>query len=146
MHAGVATRAGERKKLERLCHYMARPAVSTQRLSLTRHHGVFAPKSKYRAWVTPARQGKGKPVKTEEQVHSPAERRASMNWAQRLKRVFNIDVETCSECGGTIKIIASIEDPAVIAKILAHLNEKTSSAGTGLLPQCRAPPAMGLLV
>jgi len=31
--------------------------------------------------------------------------------AQRLKRVFRIDVETCQACGGAMKIIASIEDP-----------------------------------
>ena len=35
LHAGVAAKAGERKKLERLCRYIARPAVSEQRLSLT---------------------------------------------------------------------------------------------------------------
>ena len=40
LHAGVATRAHEREKLERLCRYIARPAVSTQRLSLTRHGKV----------------------------------------------------------------------------------------------------------
>jgi hypothetical protein len=33
----VATKAHEREKLERLCRYIARPAVSTQRLSLTRN-------------------------------------------------------------------------------------------------------------
>jgi hypothetical protein len=27
---------------------------------------------------------------------SPAERQAAMTWAQRLKRVFNIDIEVCS--------------------------------------------------
>ncbi len=37
LHAGVATRAHERDKLERLCRYIARPAVSTKRLSLTRY-------------------------------------------------------------------------------------------------------------
>ena len=37
LHAGVATKAHERDKLERLCRYIARPAVSTQRLSLTRN-------------------------------------------------------------------------------------------------------------
>ena len=47
-----------------------------------------------------------------------------MTWAKRLKRVFNIDIETCSECGGDVKIIASIEDPAVIQKILAHLENR----------------------
>ena len=54
------------------------------------------------------------------------------------------DIETCSECSGTLKVIACIEDPAVIKKILAHLDEKVASAGTGLLPECRTPPRRGL--
>ena len=37
-----------------------------------------------------------------------------MTWAQRLKRVFKSDIETCETCGGTMKVIASIEDPTVI--------------------------------
>ena len=40
LHAGVATRAHERDKLERLCRYISRPAVSVKRLSLTRHGKV----------------------------------------------------------------------------------------------------------
>ena len=40
LHAGVTARAHERVKLERLCRYIARPAVSTQRLSLTRNGQV----------------------------------------------------------------------------------------------------------
>ena len=47
-----------------------------------------------------------------------------MGWAQRLKRVFGIDVEHCEQCGGPLKIIASIEDPLLIGKILQHLQEK----------------------
>ncbi|MCP4875786.1 MAG: hypothetical protein GY896_09980, partial [Gammaproteobacteria bacterium] len=74
---------------------------------------------------------------------TPAERRASMTWAQRLKRVFNIDIETCRECGGAVKVIACIEDLVVIEKILIHLNETVASAGTGLLPESRAPPQAG---
>jgi len=31
-----------------------------------------------------------------------------MNWAQRLKRVFRIDIETCEYRGGAVRIIASI--------------------------------------
>ena len=67
-----------------------------------------------------------------------------MTWAQRLKRVFNIDIATCSHCGGDVRIIACIEDPAVIAKILAHLDEKTATVENARLPQCRAPPQHGL--
>ena len=63
-----------------------------------------------------------------------------MTWAQRLKRVFNIDIETSIECGGDVRIIASIEDPAVINKILAHLDEKEATAR---LPPCRAPLVTG---
>jgi len=161
LHAGVAASANEREKLERLCRYMARPAVSTKRLSLTRngqvryelktpysngtthvlfepldfiarlvalvpkprvnltrYHGIFAPNSKYRALVTPAKRGKGKKG-IAAQRQPPAERRASMTWAQRLKRVFNIDIETCSECGDDVRIIASIASGhLLLAKIL----------------------------
>jgi hypothetical protein len=137
LHAGVATKANERTKLVRLCRYIARPAVSTKRLSLTRNgqlryelktpwrngtthvifepldfisrlvslvpkprvnltrfHGVFAPNSKYRSLVTPARRGKGNKSKAtnETQDQTPAEKRGSITWAMRLKRVFGIDI------------------------------------------------------
>jgi hypothetical protein len=41
-----------------------------------------------------------------------------MSWAQRLKRVFAIQIR---KCGGEVKIIACIEDELVIGKILTHL-------------------------
>lgn len=59
---------------------------------------------------------------------------------QRLK----IDIETCSECGGDVRIIASIEDPVVIRKILTHLDQNASAVATALLPECRAPPVAEL--
>jgi len=117
--------------------------VPQPRVNLTRFHGVFAPNSKYRAKVTPARRGKHKkchPV--DDADDTPAEQRASMTWARRLKRVFNIDIETCSKCGEDVRIIASIEDPVVIQKILTHLENTASSAATGLLPDCRASPSL----
>jgi hypothetical protein len=121
--------------------------VPKPRVNLTRFHGVFAPNSHYRARVTPAKRGKGKKVRTtqEKQDQTPAERHAAMTWAQRLKRVFDIDIETCSECGGDVKIIASIEDLMVIRKILAHLDDNATSSTTALLPDCRASPAPSLL-
>jgi hypothetical protein len=119
--------------------------VPKPRVNLTRFHGVFAPNSKYRARVTPARRGKRKkPHSDDETDQTPAEKQASMTWAKRLKRVFNIDIETCSECGGDVSIIASIEDPAVIRKILAHLDDNATSAASGLLPECRAPPSLAM--
>ncbi len=67
-----------------------------------------------------------------------------MSWAQRLKRVFGIDLETCPACGGPVRIIACIEDPLVIEKILTHLDEKGASAEASRRPPCRAPPQAGL--
>jgi hypothetical protein len=43
---------------------------------------------------------------------------------QRLKRVFAIDIETCSDCGGTLRVIACIEEPPLIAKILWHIQQR----------------------
>jgi len=130
--------------IARLVSFIPKPGVN-----LTRFHGVFAPNSKYRSKVTPARRGKCKKSNSADQAdQTPAEKRASMTWAKRLKRVFNIDVETCRECGGDVHIIASIEDPAVIKNILAHLDNTASYAASALLPECRASPGpeMDLLI
>ena len=124
--------------------------IPKPRVNLTRFHGVFAPNSRYRAMVTPSKRGKGRKTKTanDKQDQTPAERHAAMTWAQRLKRVFDIDIDTCCECGGDVKIIASIEDPVVIRMILAHLDKKGVIAADSLLPDCRASPdpPTGLLV
>ena len=69
-----------------------------------------------------------------------------MTWAQRLKRVFNIDVSTCEKCGGDARVIACIEEQAVIDKILAHLTKKGAlPPPLELLPVARAPPGLGWL-
>jgi hypothetical protein len=107
---------------------------------------VFAPNSKYRARVTPAKRGRGaRHARTADPEEStPAERRAAMSWAQRLKRVFGIDIVTCPACGGAVGIIACIEDPDVIEKILAHLDWKAPEPNATRRPPCRAPPQRGL--
>ena len=51
---------------------------------------------------------------------------------------------TCPACGGAVRIIACIEDPAVIKKILTHLDTNNASAEPSRLPPCRAPPPAGL--
>jgi len=66
-------------------------------------------------------------------------------WAQRLKRVFNIDIETCSECGGAVKVIAGIENPVVIKKILTHLKQKNSPSRIGPVATMPGPAANGLI-
>lgn len=181
LHAGVATRGNEREKLERVCRYIARPALSEKRLSisgnghvryqlktpyrdgtthviftpldfmaklaalvpkprvnLTRFFGVFAPNSQYRMTITQEKKVKPR-TRSDKGNKTVTEKRQSMTWAQRLKRVFNIDIETCEACQGQVKVIACIEDPVVIKKILEHLKSNEAKA-TGKLPQVRAPP------
>ena len=68
-----------------------------------------------------------------------------MTWAQRLKRVFNIDVDTCAYCGGPAKVIACIEDQQLIDIILAFLKKKDRlSSLPNALPETRAPPQTSL--
>lgn len=43
-----------------------------------------------------------------------------------------------------VSVIACIEYPAVIEKILTHLNENAASAATGLLPEGRVPSPAGM--
>ena len=52
-----------------------------------------------------------------------------LSWAKLLKRVFDLDLEHCSNCGGEMKVIAAILEQPVIETILTH---------HGLQP--RAPP------
>lgn len=73
-------------------------------------------------------------------------KRMGVSWAQKLKRVFNIEVSIRSDCGRRAKVVRpgrphedcvsriiagipdqSIEDPLVISKILAHLEDRCRS-------------------
>ena len=44
-----------------------------------------------------------------------------LSWAKLLKRVFEIDMEHCPNCGGQLKMIAAIMEQPVIEKILTHV-------------------------
>jgi len=92
--------------------YVDRPDGTTR--FRTRYHGVFAPSSQHCALVTPARRGRGNKATVVASEATPVASHAAMSWAQRLKRLFNIDIEDCGVCGGSMKVIACIEDPLVI--------------------------------
>ncbi len=104
---------------------------------MRRFHGVLAPNAKLRPVVVP--QG---PAETEQsteptaaaecEIESAQARPGRISWARLLKRVFDIDMQHCPNCGGgDLKIIAAILERPVIEKILTHL---------GLDPQ---PPPRG---
>jgi hypothetical protein len=82
---------------------------------------VLAPNAKLRPEIVP-----GGPVNSNDTADDhgdapPPSAPARLRWAWLLKRVFAIDSEQCPQCGGPLKIIATIEDPTVIAKILTQL-------------------------
>ena len=98
--------------------------VPKPRAHLTRYHGVFAPASPDRAQVVPRIHAA---AATERGEVSATDRQRAMSWAQRLRRVSAIDIETCQQCGGWLRAIASIEAPAVIERILEHRGRDAGS-------------------
>jgi hypothetical protein len=131
---------------------MARLAalVPTPRMHLTRYHGVFAPHSQYRSAVTPAQRGRGAatpPVSGADPTKPSTPRHVAMSWARRLKRVFGVEIECCARCGGQLKIIASIEEPQLIAKILLHLERAAPEQHQSELAlRKRGPPGQSSLL
>jgi hypothetical protein len=118
--------------------------VPKPRAHLTRYHGVFAPASPDRARVVPGIRGAAANEADERGVASATGRRRALTWAQRLKRVFAIDIETCRSCGGRLRVIASIEAPAVIERILEHLGGEGESFDPA--HPSRAPPQRDRLI
>jgi hypothetical protein len=96
---------------------------------------VLAPNAKLRAKVVPqspdepAQKGSAQEDGEAEHGRTKHGRPMRPGWAKLLKRVFNLDLEHCPNCGGELKIIAAILERASIEKIVTHL---------GL--QARAPP------
>ena len=132
-HPAAPAAAAQSKLLTSVLQLMQRLAalVPRPRLHLIRFHGVLAPNAKLRALVVPKNPepaALGAQL-AECEASCPQHRPARVSWAKLLKRVFELDLEHCPNCGGELKIIAPILEQPVIEKILTHL---------GL--QARAPP------
>ncbi|MCC6765548.1 MAG: transposase [Deltaproteobacteria bacterium] len=63
--------------------------------------------------------------------------RRAWAWADLMRRVFALDVLACTACSGRLRFLATIEDPPVVAKILAHLGLPTAAPA---LTPARPPP------
>ena len=44
-----------------------------------------------------------------------------LTWSSLFRRVWREDVLVCQRCGGEMRLVAVIEEPAVIERILKHL-------------------------
>ena len=157
LHAATRIAAEDRLGLERLCRYVARPALAAgrlrllkdgqlsfalktpwsngtthlllsphelleklaalvppPRLNLIRYHGLLAPNARDRDRIVPGADDE--PETTGESAPQPCPHRLS--WCQLLARVFSIDVSQCPDCGGRMKIIAALTEPASIRSYL----------------------------
>jgi hypothetical protein len=115
--------------------------VPTPRAHLVRFHGLLGPAAKWRPLIvpnnvprdaasesanvsssSPASSGAEPEDRSEEPGATPAKRRArNYTWAQMMKRVFAADVLACDQCGGRLRILATIRPPETTRKILDHL-------------------------
>jgi hypothetical protein len=248
LHAGVAVPAHDRRRLERLCRYVARPPIATERLSrlpdgrllyalkrrwrdgtthmlfeslelierivalippprahLVRYHGVLAPAARARARVTRDRRvppagpetsaaaaapsdpalpqapmlptharearradssaprhpacpphsalpaqseartrGEASPPKPSPSVAlDPFPRERRLSWAELMRRVFLVDVLECPSCHARMQVIAAIDQPKPIARILEHLG--LPARAPPLCPSRYPPPEDPLL-
>jgi hypothetical protein len=107
--------------LEKLAAVTPRPEIN-----LVLYHGVLAPHARWRAEVVAYRRA---------DIGSAQDSRAAIAeagrgrlgsprywmWAALMRRAFHLDVLRCPRCAGRMQLIATIEDPAIIQRILAHL-------------------------
>jgi hypothetical protein len=61
-----------------------------------------------------------------------------------IENVFAIDIETCRQCGGRLRVIARIEPPALIERILGHLGRAAGAVDPA--HPSRAPPGCPRLI
>ncbi len=104
------------------------PLIPATNANQVRYHGVLAPGSSWRKAIVGSLAKK--PNKPDGDCSDgtetlddplPTLRPRRLGWAQRIKRVLDIDVLTCRRCNSKRKIIAFIQQPAVARQILQHL-------------------------
>jgi hypothetical protein len=106
------------------------------------YHGAFAPRGRCHSGPvvvehapSPATTAaNGSPGAAAEAAAPPAAyvRPRHFAWADLLRRVFAFDVLACPDCGGRLRLLATIEERAVVEKILTHL-------GLAADPPCPSP-------
>jgi hypothetical protein len=123
--------------LEKLAALVPRP-----RINLLLYHGILAAHARGRASAVAlavAEVGQSdasaKPMVPAGDASRAAPRRY-FAWAELLRRVFAIDVLACV-CGGRLRFVATIEDPAVVQRILRHVGLPTD---TPEFAAARPPP------
>jgi hypothetical protein len=107
--------------------------VPPPRKNTVHYHGVLAPHAKDRDKIVPATSSEEQPV--DEQASTPRAHRLS--WAALIARTFNLNLEKCSLCGGKMKAVAAVTDPASIRR---YLEGTRQSPHIPEIAPARAPP------
>lgn len=121
--------------------------IPPPRVHLVRYAGIFAPHARGRYALTgrglhderapqpsverPARNGVDLVALCRVPGPSDPGRARRLDWATLLRRSFAVDVLVCPRCQGTMRLIAVIESPAVIRRILGHLGLDATPARAG---------------
>ena len=123
--------------LERLAALTPRP-----RINLVLYYGVLGAHAAWRARLIGREASEPSPdlavepdTRPEAAATSSPQPRSNLLWAQLMARSFGFDVLHCTRCGGRFRLIALIDDPRVIQKILSHLDLPTDA------PAARPPRA-----
>ena len=122
--------------LERLAAMTPRPEKN-----LLICHGLLAARARWRERVVAYGRVASEPTALAplaagaEGVEAKSGSRA-WSWAALMHRAFGIDVLACLHCGGRLRLIATLHDPVVNRKFLAHLEMARSGPSPG-----PAPPA-----
>jgi hypothetical protein len=56
-----------------------------------------------------------------EKPNADPKKKKYLSWATLLARVFDIDILTCPDCQGKLKIVTAIMETGAIKRILGHL-------------------------
>jgi len=126
--------------LERLAAMTPRPETN-----LLISHGLLAPRAHWRervvayGRVVPGPTVFAAPLAAGPEGTKVKSSPRAWSWAALMHRAFAIDVLACAHCGGRLRLIATLHDPAVIRKLLAHLGMARSGPSPGPAP--RAPGA-----
>jgi len=101
---------------------------------------------RYAGWYSNRSRGKrrragAQPAAVALRAAEPHEaRRVRSTWARLIHKVYEVDPLECPRCKGPMRVIALIEDKAVIRKILTHLGLWAPQTAVGRGPE---PPAPG---
>jgi hypothetical protein len=66
-------------------------------------------------------------------------RQRNWSWAALRRRAFGLDVLACPRCGARLRVVATIEDPVVVRRVLASLGVPCPAETPGPGPPAAVP-------